>query len=123
MTFSQQDKKNFLLLHAVIFHYHGLDEDEKRILEEISREMEADDELAWAIEFISLDYFSAFDRAREYLMRAAVDYDKEKKLYYLSRVWEANNIKGYITEMEATALLRLAKDWDLEKELIAIVRS
>jgi hypothetical protein len=36
-------------------------------------------------------------------------------------VWKANDLKGYITEMEATAMLKLAKDWSVEKELIDLV--
>ena len=36
-------------------------------------------------------------------------------------VWESNNVKGYVTEMEATAMLKLAKDWNVEKELIELV--
>jgi uridine phosphorylase len=36
-------------------------------------------------------------------------------------VWEANNLKGFVTEMEATAMLKLAKDWGVEKELVNLV--
>jgi hypothetical protein len=36
-------------------------------------------------------------------------------------VWEANNEKGYVTEMEATAMLKLARDWNVKDELIGLV--
>ena len=36
-------------------------------------------------------------------------------------VWQSNNLKGYVTEMEATAMLKLAKDWHVEKELVELV--
>jgi hypothetical protein len=36
-------------------------------------------------------------------------------------VWQSNNLKGYVTEMEATAMLKLAKDWNVERELIELV--
>ena len=36
-------------------------------------------------------------------------------------VWESNNLKGYVTEMEATAMLKLARDWKVEKELVDLV--
>ena len=36
-------------------------------------------------------------------------------------VWQAHNLKGYVTEMEATAMLKLAKDWNVQKELIELV--
>jgi uncharacterized tellurite resistance protein B-like protein len=48
--------------------------------------------------------------------------DKEKRLNYLSAVWDANNKKGYISEMEATAMLKLAKDWHIERDLIERIR-
>ena len=108
---TSDEKKAFLLLKSVIFHYHGLDEDEQKILE-----------LKWANEFIATDYISAFERAREYLNKVIGKLDREKRLNYLDLVWKANNKKGYITEMEATAMLKLAKDWEVENELIQLVK-
>ena len=66
--------------------------------------------------------FSAFERAREYLNKVIGRLDKDKRLSYLDMVWRANNQKGYITEMEATAMLKLAKDWNIEDELIEMVK-
>ena len=48
---------------------------------------------------------------------------KDKRLSYLDSVWRDNNSKGYITEMEATAMLNLAKDWEVQTELIELVKS
>lgn len=119
---SSEEKKAFLLLKSVIFHYHGLDEDEQKILDDTARELKAEAELEWANEFISEDYYTAFDRARIYLNDVFKGSDKKKLLSYLDMVWKANNQKGYITEMEATAMLKLAKDWEIENELISMVR-
>ncbi|MCC5928941.1 MAG: hypothetical protein JJU28_06820 [Cyclobacteriaceae bacterium] len=119
---TSDEKKAFLLLKSVIFHYHGLDEEEQNILEETAQKFDASDELRWAIEFISLDYITAFERAREYLNKVVGRMDREQRLNYLHMVWRANNKKGFITEMEATAMLKLAKDWDIENELIEMVR-
>ena len=120
---TSDEKKAFLLLKSVIFHYHGLDEDEKSILKDSAQELGAMEELQWANEFISRDYISAFERAREFLNQVIGSFEKEKRLAYLDMVWKANNQKGYITEMEATAMLKLAKDWKVENELISLVRS
>lgn len=117
---NKEEKKAFLLLKSIIFQYHGLDDDEQQILEQTARELEASEELQWAHEFISKDYMTAFERARDYLNNVALD--KEKKLHCLNLVWKANNEKGYITEMEATGMLRFAKDWQVEAELIQLVR-
>lgn len=119
---TSDEKRALLLLKSVIFHYHGLDEDEQKLLDETAKQLDAQEELKWANEFISKDYLSAFERAREYLNNTIAKYDKAKRLKYLDMVWKANNKKGYITEMEATAMLKLAKDWEVENELIEMVK-
>jgi len=110
-----------MLLKAVIYHYHGLDEPEKQDLEATSLRLMAEVELKWALDFIAKDYVTAFDRARAYLNDIIGDYPKEKRIELINMVWQSNNLKGYVTEMEATAMLKLARDWKVEKELIALV--
>lgn len=110
-----------MLLKSVIFHYHGLDEEEKKDLDKTADELLAHDEYKWALEFVAFDYITAFDRAREYLNQIIGDYPKEKRIELINMVWRANNLKGYVTEMEATAMLKLAKDWSVQKELIDLV--
>ena len=116
-----QDKKVYMLLKSVIFHYHGLDEAEKGQLEKTSNEINASFEYQWALDFIGQDYITAFDRAREYLNQIIGDNPKKKRVELITMVWEANNQKGYVTEMEATAMLRLARDWNVKEELIGLV--
>jgi hypothetical protein len=110
-----------MLLKSVIFHYHGLDDMEKHDLDQTSEELDAEKEYKWALEYISQDYVTAFDRARDYLNNIIGDYPKDKRIELINMVWKANNLKGYVTEMEATAMLKLAKDWNVQKELIALV--
>jgi len=110
-----------MLLKSVIFHYHGLDEAERKDLEKTAEELEAADEYKWALDFIAKDYITAFERAREYLNDIIADYPKDKRIELINMVWQANNLKGYVTEMEATAMLKLAKDWNVQKELIELV--
>ena len=118
---SSDEKKVYMLLKSVIFHYHGLDETEKRDLDKTAGELDAQDEYKWALDFISLDYITAFDRARDYLNNIIGDYAKEKRIELINMVWKANNLKGYVTEMEATAMLNLSKDWNVQRELIELV--
>lgn len=110
-----------MLLKSVIFHYHGLDEAERIDLEKTADGLDAIDEYKWALEFIGRDYITAFERARDYLNEIISDYPKEKRIELINMVWQANNLKGYVTEMEATAMLKLAKDWNVQKELIELV--
>jgi hypothetical protein len=118
---SSEDKKVYMLLKSVIFYYHGLDELEKQDLDKTSDELNARQEYKWAIDYISQDFVTAFDRAREYLNNIIGDYPKDKRINLINMVWKANNLKGYVTEMEATAMLRLAKDWNVQKEFIQLV--
>ena len=118
---SEEEKKVYMLLKAVIFHYHGLDEEEKNDLANTADELNAHEEYKWALEFISQDYITAFDRAREFLNEIIGDYSKEKRVELVNMIWQSNNMKGYVTEMEATAMLKLAKDWNVTDELIALV--
>jgi len=116
-----EEKKVYMLLKAVIYHYHGLDETEKLDLDHVSKSLDAKEELTWALEFVAEDYITAFDRARAYLNHIIGDYAKPKRVELINMVWESNNLKGYVTEMEATAMLKLAKDWNVERELIDLV--
>lgn len=118
---STEEKRVYMLLKAVIFHYHGLDEEEKKDLDKTADELSAHAEYKWALDFISQDYITSFDRARDYLNSIIGDYPKEKRTELINMVWIANNLKGYVTEMEATAMLKLAKDWNVQQELIALV--
>jgi hypothetical protein len=118
---TSEEKRVFMLLKSVIFHYHGLDENEKRDLDKTADELFAHTEYEWAMDFIALDYITAFDRARDYLNEIIGDYPRNKRIELVNMVWQANNLKGYVTEMEATAMLRLAKDWNVQKELIELV--
>lgn len=119
---TSEDLKCYMLLVAIIFHYHGLDEEEKVILDKKASEKNAFEELNWAYDFIAEDYMTAFDRARAYLKDRKDKLDKSKRFRYINDTWIANGEKGYITEMEATAMLKLAKDWDVDKELINLVQ-
>lgn len=118
---TSEEKRIYLLLKAVIYHYHGLDQAEKEDLENVSTSLDAKDELNWALDFVAQDYITAFDRVREFLNNIIGDYPKPKRVELINMVWQSNNVKGYVTEMEATAMLKLAKDWSVERELIEMV--
>lgn len=116
-----EEKRVYLLLKAVIFHYHGLDREEIEDLDKAAKRLEAPEELKWAMEFIEKDQLTAFERARAFLNDIIGDYTKEKRIELVNMVWESNNLKGYVTEMEATAMMKLARDWKVEKEFIDLV--
>jgi hypothetical protein len=119
---TKQEKQALMLLKSLIFHYHGLDDDEKALLTETADQYDAHRELDWANAFIAEDFLSAFERSRDYLKKAMSHMTKEKKLEYLISVWEDNHKKGYLTEMEATAMLNFSKEWGIQNELMLRVR-
>ena len=112
-----------MLLKSLIFHYHGLDEDEQKLLEDAAEKLSARAELQWANSFIADDYLSAFERSREFLSKVFNAMESEKRLQFLLDIWEENYDKGYVTEMETTAMLNLAKDWSVEIEFMQNVRT
>lgn len=117
-----KERMALMLLKAIIFHYHGLDEDEEKILHRSAGELGAEKELKWAFEFIAEDYVTAFERARNFMTTSIHEIDKRKRLQFMNLTWKANSEKGYITEMEATAMLKIAKDWQVDQELIAMIQ-
>jgi len=119
---SAEEKKAYLLVKAVIFHYHGLDENEKQYLEETAQRLDAHEELVWCNIFIGEDPISAFDRARDFLRETMNRLGKDRRIEFLTDVWNANLKKGYISEMEAMAVLTLAKDWDVEHDLVSAIK-
>ena len=115
-------KKALLLLKSLIFHYHGLDDEEREMLEQTASKFQAKDEMEWANRFISEDYLSAFERSREFLAKIFTKMSSSDRIKYLMDVWEETHKKGYVTEMETTAILTLSKDWNVDKEFIEEVK-
>ncbi len=122
LLMTSEQKKAFLLLKAVIFQYHGLNEEEGRVLRETAESLGALGELDWVTEFISTDLYTAFERAKICLNEQTAEWDVDTKLSYLASVWESTNKKGHVTEMEATTMLKIAKEWKVQKELMMIIR-
>jgi hypothetical protein len=119
---TSEHKKSLLLLNSVIFNYHGFDKEEQIILENLARELDAFEEFSWVKQFVQQDVSTLFVRASEFFKNTINNYDKNTKISYLNRVWEATNKKGHITEMEAMAILKLARDWGVQKEFLGLVR-
>ncbi len=117
-----EQKKALLLLKLVIFNYHGLDEEEKKILADTAAKLDAMEELKWAYDFSEQDDITSFERAREYFKSTIATFEKDSKLEYIRSVWDDTQSKGYVSEIEAMSMLKLAKDWGIQKDLLALVR-
>ncbi len=117
-----EQKKALLLLKLVIFNYHGLDEEEKNILTETATKLDALEELKWAYDFSEQDNITSFERARAFFKTTIATFEKEIQLEFIRSVWNDTQSKGYISEIEAMSMLKLAKDWGVQKDLLALVR-
>lgn len=120
---NSEHKKALLLIKAIIFYYHKLNQEEINMLEETAAELDAADELAWTYDFINSDFPSSTARARTYLKENLSDWSQDEKFNVLKAVWHDTEKKGYITEIEAVTMLKISKDWSLESKLIALARS
>ncbi len=116
-------KKGIILLKTLIFHYHGMDEDERKILDDYVSELDAKEEYNWAIDFVSKDYLSAFERTREFLKRCFFKLSEKEKLQQLLETWEDNHKKGYVTEMETTALINISRDLEIEDLFVGAINN
>lgn len=116
-----EEKKAYFLLKAAIFNYHGLNNDEKADLEDSASRLNGREELKWANDFISEDYYNFFTRARQYLYEVIKNYPMEKRINYINTVWQANSLKGFVTELEASAMIRFAEDWGVKDHLMTLV--
>ncbi|MEQ9305798.1 MAG: hypothetical protein RJQ14_17930 [Marinoscillum sp.] len=118
----KEQKKAVMLLKSLILHYHGLDDDEREILERAAAAFDSKEELTWANNFISDDYLSAFERSKDFFAKNIVRFSKDERLKHLRDAWEENHEKGYVTEMETTAMINLSKDWGVEKEFFEVIQ-
>lgn len=116
-------KKAIMLLNSLIYHYHGLDAEEEELLKVTSTKYDADEALQWANQFIAEDYISAFERSKKFLKPVFTELSKPEITKYLNEIWEGNYDKGYVTEMELSAMKQLAEDWGISKEFTEIVAS
>ena len=119
---SVEEKKVFLLLLIIIFNYHGLSDVEQQILKETASKIDANNELDWVKEYAHPSVDVTYDKIKIYINELVSNYNNEQKLGLLVDVWNSNMQKGYISEMEATAMLMLSKEWKVQKELILHIR-
>ena len=116
------EKKAVMLLKSLIFHYHGLDEEERMLLEKVAKKLNATGQMEWANGFIAEDYISSFERSRKFLKKVFLEMPVRKRVEQLVNVWNDCYFKGYLTEMETTAILTLSKDWFVEKDFLKEVQ-
>ncbi|PWJ44958.1 hypothetical protein [Sediminitomix flava] len=117
------EKKAFLLLKAVILHFHGADNDDNKVLLETASQLDAQSELEWVETFISDDYLTCFERATDYLNDFMPSISPEKRVDYLYKVWLAQEKQSYVSEMVANAMLNMARDWQIIMQFVPLIKN
>ncbi len=119
---SVEEKRAFLSLLIIIFNYHGLSEVEQQILQDTASVHDAFNELEWIKEYSKPSIDESYDKLKKYVNDTIGNLAIEKRTEYLNKVWDANQQKGYVSEMEATAMLMLSKEWHVQKEFVQYIR-
>lgn len=119
---SVEEKRAFLSLLIIIFNYHGLSEVEQQILHDTAAGHDAFAELEWIKEYSKPSIDESYDKLKKYVNDVIGDLSADKKTDYLNKVWDANQKKGHVSEMEATAMLMLSKEWHIQKEFVSYIR-
>ena len=122
MLYNSNQKKSFFIIICSIFYYNDMEDREKVILRNFSRDLEGVEELAFACDFVKEDILSAFERAKKEVEILLNEESTSVKLQILSMVWNTTKDKGYMTTIEAKLLLELAHSWQVESELISLVK-
>ena len=121
--YTTNQKKAFFLLLCSIFYYHDIEESERSLLLNYCNEFDGKSELDWASDFVKSDILTALKRSRTIVSDILEVESSKDKVEVLSKVWEATKTKGYITQIEANLLLGVSRDWNVESQLIDIVKS
>ena len=118
---NSEQKKTLLLVMSLVLHLHDLDEDEQRILAAKADELEGHTELAWITEFINENPATAIERGRVFVNTLTGNSPKDFRILCIRETLSAVQEKGYLSESEAVAVLKFARDWRIEPELKAMV--
>ncbi len=119
---SVEDKKMLLLLIVSTFSYNEIIDNESKILNDFAKKQDAEKELKWALDFISKDEANSYQNKINYFSKRLPEIDTNKRLFFIKQTWDLSNEKGYISEMEAISILRLARDWGVDRLLLNEVK-
>jgi hypothetical protein len=119
---SAEEKRAYLILLVIIFNFHGVSDVEQQILQETATLHDAEAELEWIKEYAKPSIDEAYNKLKKYVDDTFANLTPEKKSLYLNKVWDANQQKGHVSEMEATAMLMLSKEWQIQKEFVSYIR-
>lgn len=118
----QARRRVYFLLKLMVFFYPRPDEEEMDQLREKAALWKADDDRRWAIEFIDHEPATAFARTTEFVGEQFKGLSKAEREQFLDDIWHADLApRGYVTEMQAMALLKMAQGWGLQERLLKLL--
>lgn len=124
-----EEKEVLLLLEYAIFRYHGFDDNERERLENDAAAMHAQAQLEKVYAFVddilqktNQSEVAVFEATLRRIKEVFAQLPEERRLEYVIQVWNANKAKGYVTEIEAIAMLRVAKELNVQRGFVEYVR-
>lgn len=124
-----EEKEALLLLEYAIFRYHGFDDNERERLENDAAAMHAQAQLEKVYAFVgdilqktNQSEVAVFEATLRRIKEVFAQLPEERRLEYVIQVWNANKAKGYVTEIEAIAMLRVAKELNVQRGFVEYVR-
>ncbi|NIK72565.1 putative tellurite resistance protein B-like protein [Thermonema lapsum] len=124
-----EEKEVLLLLEYAIFRYHGFDDNERERLENDAAAMHAQAQLEKVYAFVddilqktNQSEVAVFEATLRRIKEVFAQLPEERRLEYVIQVWNANKAKGYVTEIEAIAMLKVAKELGVQRGFVEYVR-
>ncbi len=82
----------------------------------------SDDDRRWAIEYVDQEPATAFARTAEFIAAQFKGMSQAEREAFLEDIWTADLApRGYVTEMQAMALLKMATGFGLQERLLKLL--
>jgi hypothetical protein len=111
----------YFLLKLVVFYYPRPDEEEMDQLRDKASAWKADEDRRWAIDFVDQEPATAFQRTGEFISGLFTGKSQLEREAFLEDIWSVDIARGYVTEMQAMALLKMAQAWGLQDKLLKLL--
>ena len=115
---SLEEKRAYILIMSLLAYYHGLSSEDKSLLNKETEAINGKQAFFWAKEFIEKNTVTASKRAKAHLKKVKPHIEIKKRVTFLENIWQIYMKKGYLTTTEATTLLKIAKSWGVETDIL-----
>ena len=109
----ETQRRAYFLLKLVIFFYPQPDAEERVQLGDKAHSWKAEQDLAWALQFVEQNTATAFERTQVWLDAMFAALEPAAREAYFTTIWMGDERQPHVTEMQGLALMRLAGGWGI----------